>query len=197
MEERSQKSEFRSQNLRRPNKRPIAAVKEGIARERKIAREFVFLEPAEAGKSEREHIRERRGELEVKAFGTAGIVSVTRKISRHGIRLPIAHSSFFSPVFLSHLSKTVEVRYDPTDFSRCWVIIDDKIVEAAVRPLLRLSRRAGQRDVITQRQWVELSRRLLEKSRGGFTREELIAVQGFINYVAPDVETIQQPKGHS
>jgi hypothetical protein len=50
----------------------------------------------------------------------------------------------------------------------------------------------NQRDVITARQWIELSRRLLEHSRGGFSREERVAVNGFINDVASDVETIQQ-----
>lgn len=45
-----------------------------------------------------------------------------------------------------------------------------------------------QRDLITQRQWIELSRRLLEKSRGGFSSEEAVAVSHFINYVAPSFE---------
>ena len=51
---------------------------------------------------------------------------------------------------------------------------------------------ASQRDIITERQWVELSRLLAQRARGGFSSAELATVNGFINYVAPDVETVQQ-----
>jgi len=50
----------------------------------------------------------------------------------------------------------------------------------------------SQRDVITQRQWEQLNRLLIEKARSGFSSDELATVNGFINYVAPDVETVQQ-----
>ena len=53
-------------------------------------------------------------------------------------------------------------------------------------------RRTSQREIITRKQYVELSRRLAERARGGFSSEELATVNGFINYVADDVEALQQ-----
>ena len=52
----------------------------------------------------------------------------------------------------------------------------------------------SQRDIITERQWTELSRLLMEKARGGFSGDELATVNGFINYVALDVEAVQQDR---
>ncbi len=46
--------------------------------------------------------------------------------------------------------------------------------------------------VITQDAWVDLSRKLLAKGRAGFSSDERATINGFINYVAPDVEEAQQ-----
>lgn len=47
-------------------------------------------------------------------------------------------------------------------------------------------------DIITARQWVELSRLLAERARSGFSGREVATVNEFINYVKSDVEAVQQ-----
>lgn len=142
-------------------------------------------------RSQQSEVRSQQ-ELETRVFGTAGVRSAIKRVGLHGVRFGQSPARwYYLPELKTLVGKNVEIRYDPDDESCCWLITANGIVELPLALIHADPPNASQRDIITQRQWVELSRLLTERARSGFSGDELATVNGFINYVAPDVEAIQ------
>ena len=89
----------------------------------------------------------------------------------------------------------MEVRYADDVVDRCWPVTPSgQIIEATLHPVDEPISRAAHR-IIAKDEWVGLSRKLLERSSRCFNLEERRAISGFINFVADDVEQVQQQGG--